>query len=209
MHLNSYQLDVIQELINIGIGRAASVLNKMASAHILLQVPEVRLFTSEELSQHPAFTNATRVSAVRLAFEGAFAGTAALVFPPASAANLISLLIGEDQMTLDMDSLRLGALQEIGNIVLSCVMGSLSNILDERVDYIPPDYFEDLLDSLLVFNEGERDVILFVEAHFAVQDHLIEGDIIILFKLDTFASLLASIDALLAASGAQAAVTTP
>lgn len=202
MHLSNFQLDVIQELINIGIGRAASVLNKMASAHIVLQVPEVKLFSPQELSQHPAFVNATRVSAVRLSFEGAFAGTAALVFPPTSAANLISLLIGEDQMTLDMDSLRLGTLQEIGNIVLSCVMGSLGNILEERVDYIPPDYFEDTLDNLLLFDEHQKKVVLFVKAHFEVQDHLIEGDIMIIFKLDTFASLLASIDSLLAASGA-------
>jgi len=207
MYLNSIQLDVIQELINIGIGRAASVLNQMASAHIVLQVPELRLFSAEELHSHLFLADAPRVSAVRMAFEGAFAGAAALVFPPESAVNLVSLLIGDDNMTMDMDSLRLGALQEIGNIVLSCVMGSLGNILEERIDYVPPDYFEDSLENLLVFTEKSKEVVLFVKAHFEVQDHQIDGDILILFKLDTFAFLLTSIDKLLSSHGALSLAT--
>jgi chemotaxis protein CheY-P-specific phosphatase CheC len=48
MKTSPEQLDALRELINIGIGRAAGVLNEMLSAHIQLYVPDVEILSAEE-----------------------------------------------------------------------------------------------------------------------------------------------------------------
>ncbi len=45
MELTAAQLDALKELINIGIGRAAGMLNDMVNSHVSLQVPQVRILS--------------------------------------------------------------------------------------------------------------------------------------------------------------------
>ncbi|MFP5259477.1 MAG: chemotaxis protein CheC, partial [Acidobacteriota bacterium] len=54
MSLSSLQLDILQELINIGVGRAAGMLNQMVNTHIQLQVPVLRVLTPKQLADQYA-----------------------------------------------------------------------------------------------------------------------------------------------------------
>lgn len=192
------RLDVLRELVNIGVGRAAEMLNQITSAHIDLLVPEVMVC---EPGCIPAIGNISPtepIAAVKLCFSGVFSGTAALIFPPHSASLLVSILVGEEQGP-EMDSLRIGALQEVGNIMLNGVMGSFANVLGEHLDYMPPDYYEDRLERLLSEEQAGCRVLL-VRTNFVAEARRIEGDILIFFRLGSFDSLVASIDRLLAES---------
>ena len=194
MELTAYQLDVLQELINIGVGKAAGMLNRMVDTHITLQVPELRLLTAEDLVAHYASRKHDAFAAVKLSFSGEFSGTSALLFPPDSAAKLVSVIIGQEELPLDMDSLRIGTLQEVGNIVLNGVMGSLGNILQEHILYAPLDYFEGDFASFLHDADGETSTVLLARTSFNLEAHSIGGDIIILFQLGSFASLIQALD---------------
>lgn len=197
MPITPFQLDVIQELVNIGVGHAAGLLNQMTHANIRLSIPEVRVLDMPQLPEALHLSQGSRISAVKLPFEGAFSGTAVLAFPSASAASLVSILIGSGGRDMDMDSLRVGTLQEIGNIVLSGVMGSFANVLRaEQVRYLPLDYFEDHGANLVAALGAGRATVLYVRAHFAIEDRKIGGDIVILFRLGSFHTLLAAIDRL-------------
>lgn len=202
--LTEYQADVLRELINIGIGNAAGVLNQMVQAHVTLQVPEIQLITPAELAARPVGFGWSRSVAIRVAFGGAFEGITALIFPQQSASALVSLLVGQTDLDLDMDSLRIGTLQEVGNIVLNGVMGSISNMLGEHLDYMPPDYYEDEVARVLPMDSGqghdaEQGVIIFIRANFLIQEHLIEGDVLIFFNASTLREILRHIDAKLGA----------
>jgi len=194
MNLSSYQLDVLQELINIGVGKAAGMLNRMVATHVQLQVPELEVLSLDDMVAHYDAKDADTFAAVKLAFYGDFSGTSALLFPPDSAAKLVSIIIGQEELPLDMDSLRIGTLQEVGNIVLNGVMGSLGNILQEHIMYAPLDYFEGDISSLLQCGEGEQGMVLLARTSFNLEEHSIGGDIIILFQLGTFDSLVRAID---------------
>ena len=136
------------------------------------------------------------MAGIRLPFQGAIGGTAVLAFPPDSAARLVSVIIGAEDAPLDTDSLRVATLQEIGNIVLNGVMGSIGNILGEHIAYIPPDYFEGGLATMIDLVET-RFVILYVRTRFEIERLDVGGDIIVFFHLESFDLLLSAMNALL------------
>ena len=199
IQLTEYQDDVLRELINIGIGNAAGVLNQMVQSHVTLQAPEIRLIARSELADQPSSCGWGRGVAIRIPFGGSFEGVTALIFSQESAATLVNLLVGESPLDMDMHSLRVGTLQEVGNIVLNGVMGSIANMLGEHLDYMPPDYQEDEVSRVLPEDQDGSGVIIFIRATFRIQEHLIEGDVLIFFNTSTLRELVRKIDTKLGA----------
>ncbi|WP_428562937.1 MAG: chemotaxis protein CheX [Solidesulfovibrio sp. DCME] len=193
MPLSPLQLDILQELINIGVGRAAGMLNQMVNTHIQLQVPVLRVLTQAQLAQLYAERPDSVFSAVQLGFSGEFAGISALIFPPESASKLVAVVLGKEGGLPGDEAMRRGTLQEVGNIVLNGVMGSIANILREPLRYTPPDFIESDISGIVGQGTG---MILVARTQFSMKDHLIEGEVLIIFSLSSFDSLLAAIDSL-------------
>lgn len=199
--MKQYQekIDVLQEFINIGIGKAAGMLNEMLATHVILQVPVIRILSQQDLDRELGEISRNSLSAVRMGFNGSFSGNALLLFPPDSANNLVSVLTGEDSIEDDMDAIRTGTLTEIGNILINCVMGSISNAIGKQLSYSVPSYLEDsLLNMLQQNNESSRDAtIILAKTHFIIEEHFINGDIILFFEVGSFDALLDSIELLI------------
>ncbi|MEG4229705.1 chemotaxis protein CheC [Microcoleus sp. N9_B2] len=198
MKLSTRQLDALQELVNIGIGQAAGVLNDMIDSPIRLQIPYLQILTpmdlEEELEQH---LNGEQIAAVQLKFTGSFGGVAQLVFPTNSAALLVTMLTGEEVGTHDLDSVKIGTLSEVGNIVINGVMGAISNVLQQRLNYSIPTYSEGTIASLLISGGLATDtVVLLAQTSFMIERLHIEGDIILIFNVNSFDTLLTAINQL-------------
>lgn len=196
MNLTVDQLDTLQELVNIGVGRAASVLNEMIECHIRLQVPFIRVFSPGQMKQElENRLGVSLVSAVRLGFTGSFSGLAQLVFPTDSASKLVALLTNEEVGTPDLDAVKIGTLTEVGNIVINGVMGSMSNLLRQHLNYSLPMYLEDTVEHLLSSKQLEPNTtILLAQARFTIEQLQIAGDIILIFKVGSFDALLTALD---------------
>lgn len=191
------QFDLLQEIINIGIGKAASMLNKMVKIHIELQVPQIQFYRLGDLMEDDEFKRFNGMSAVILSFDGNFSGTSVLLFPPDSASNLVSIIVGQGEMQVDMDSMRIGTLQEVGNILLNGVMGSMANMLHEPLEYSTLDYCEGSIKCFLP-NYGSADnTIILARTKFTLEEKSICGDILIIFQVGSFNSLIKAIDSLL------------
>ena len=191
--LTPEQIDALQELVNIGVGRAASVLNEMVEARIILQIPFIQVLSPLNLKQElEGRFDEDYLAAVRLDFTGAFSGAAELVFPTDSASTLVALLTGEEPGTPDLDALRIGTLSEVGNIVINSVMGSISNVLKQHMDYEVPVYVEDTIENLLTADSNVA--ILLAQARFTIEQLQVIGDIILLFELNSFDALLRAIN---------------
>ncbi len=195
MNLTADQIDAIQELVNIGVGRAAGVLNQMLDAPIRLQIPYIKIGSPLELQlELEASLGAERVAAVRQDFSGSFSGIAELVFPTESASILAAMLTGEEPGTPDLDAVRIGTLSEIGNILINSVIGSIANVLEQRLDYALPTYMEDTVENLLTSkNSVGETTILLAQTQFSVEQLQIRGDIILIFELGSFDVLLNAI----------------
>lgn len=190
------QFDILQEIINIGVGKAASMLNKMVNIHIELQVPQILFYRLGDLMENDEFNRINEMSAIILNFKGIFTGTSALLFPQDSASNLVSIIVGQQEMQADMDSMRIGTLQEVGNIVLNGVMGSIANILKEPLEYSTLDYCEGAMQCFMPENRHAENTILMARTQFTLEKHSICGDILIVFQVGSFDSLIKAIDRL-------------
>jgi chemotaxis protein CheC len=191
------QLDALKELINIGVGQAAGMLSEMIDYHIRLQIPEVELLPILDMqNQQKQRLGSDPLSAVKLPFSGSFTGNAQLIFPTESAAMLVSVLTGEDVESPDLDSLKISTLSEVGNILLNGVMGSISNILEQQLDYAIPCYEEEDIDHLLSFKIGYSQAhILLARTQFDIAELQIQGDIVLFFDVSSFQLLLNAIAA--------------
>lgn len=194
-YLTAAQMDTLKELFNIGIGRAAGILNEMTNLHIRLQVPFIKVLSHKEVKKEVEELGSFRVAAVRLSFKGPFSGTVALVFPPDSASKLVAVLTGEEPGTPDLDSVRAGTLSEVGNIVINGIMGSIVNVLNEQIEYSIPTYVEDTIDNLVALNGAAiNSIVILARTRFTIEQIQVEGDIILLFEVGTFNALIAAID---------------
>lgn len=180
--------DALAELINIGVGKSASILSEMLGLPIKLSIPEIEVVNENEIENKLIDFKKERLASVKLDFTGEFSGRAAIVFPPTSAANLVSALTGEDLGSPDLDSVRAGTLSEVGNIVLNGIMGSIANILKQQFSFNIPSYGEDSLDKLLI-DTGKNDFILVGKTSFSIENLKITGDFLLIIDLKAFEKL--------------------
>ena len=198
MNVSAEEIDALRELINIGVGRAAGALNDMVGAHVELRVPSVRLVSPTDIKEATTWVNEQELATVRMGFSGEIQGTTELVFPADSASKLVVLLAGEEVGTPDLDSLRAGALTEVGNILLNAVMGSITNVLERHISYELPTYSEETPEDLVEAVRSQADAaVLLAQTHFLVgQSHSsleqekIEGEVTLLFGMGSFEFLL-------------------
>ena len=187
-------MDTLRELINIGIGRAAGMLNELTRARVILEVPVVELIHMDELNNHAASFNGAPSSAVRINFNGFITGTTALVFNTAGAAALVYAITGEEFKKQELDVMMEETLKEVGNICINGVMGSIGNILQERVTYTPPQYEKGTVLSFFKKSptEGQMLVII-VNTRYRVSQIDVDGYIMMLLEFSSLKKILAKI----------------
>lgn len=199
MHLTDCQLDILRELINIGVGKAGGLINQMVKSHVRLELPEILVLSSDEMAEYIRARGTEVLSTVRMGFRGPFSGWSGLIFPRESASWLVSQLLGgepdpSDIGDMDFDSLRIGTIQEVGNIVLNGVMGSIVNVLKVNIEYFPPDYFETDLKGLLGAENTNTSMVLMIKTQFLMEKGVAEGEVVIIFHIATFENLLKALD---------------
>jgi chemotaxis protein CheC len=198
MNPTALQLDALLELINIGVGRSADVLNTMLNSHIDLQVPFVKILLADDFRKEIEALGSDSLAAVHLAFKGTFSGTAQLIFPAATASKLVTTVTGEEVKSESLDEIRSGTLCEIGNVVLNGLMGSISNVLKMHLNYNVPTYMEGKVEKMMAISgdTGSNTKILLARTRFTIRDLKIEGDIIVFFETGALDALLIEIGTL-------------
>ncbi|MEM8911621.1 MAG: chemotaxis protein CheC [Planctomycetota bacterium] len=194
MELSVDDTDALGEIINIGVGRAASSLSDLLGTAIQLQIPRIRIAdrSDEELQSSDG------ISVVQ-GFAGRVAGNALLAFSNESGRKLANL-VGDCEPAEMLDSFELaGILSELGNIVLNGVLGSLANAIGADLVFQVPEFFlDESITSLIEQRRGASPAtgpILIADAKFSVDDLDIEGSVVIAFSLGSLQSLSEALEA--------------
>ena len=196
--LTSDQLDALRELFNVGVGRAAGMLNRMLSISVKLRVPIVHLLHADQVLTVLNEFGVEPVAAVKLPFRGEFNGYAILIFPPADAAQIADSLMGQDYEPTDMDALRAGTINEVGNVVLNAVLGTISDGLDTHLRYSIPTYREDSVGRLLQLDlESSHGTLIIAHVTFSLMELEVEGDIVLYMELGSMEPLIHLLDGLI------------
>lgn len=187
----AHQMDALKELINIGVGRAASSLNEMLKFQVVLDVPFVRVLSPLQFKNEMGDLGEKNLSAVKMGFYGPFSGTAALVIQPENASRLVSALSNGRAGAMNPGE----TLREVGNIVLNGVLGSLANILKQHISYSLPEFTQITIKKLFFTEKiGNDTIFLLVRTRFAIREIEVEGNIVLLFTVGAFDTLLEAID---------------
>ncbi len=198
MEPTANQLDALKELINIGVGKGAEVLNSILNSHIDLSVPFVRIVSKKEFPEELQKISRGNLASVDQGFKGMFNGTTQLVFSAESASKLVSALTGDIDFTEDFDTIRSGTMCEVGNVVLNGVMGSLSNMFETDLTYTVPNFREGTVQK--VFNPADEKIdslILLARTNFSVQELEINGDLVLYFEFGALETILMALEKLL------------
>jgi chemotaxis protein CheC len=184
------QVDVLTEVINIGVGRAAYSLSEMMQCRVGIEVPKVVAGRWPDASFDVAIDGAASI--VSQGFSGAVEGTAALVFERGSARALVGLLTEAAEDSIEIDAEREAVLTEVGNIIINGVLGSLGNLTSLDVRFGLPRYCEGSLTPILGADSSRFTVIVGVV--FSIAERAVEGRLGLMFDLPALSSVWALLD---------------
>ncbi len=175
--LSELELDAITELLNMGIGQAASALSLMVDEEVHLIVPEVEFLSWPELKKKIQQYGKQRLAAVTQKFIGEYNGNALLLFSEESARSVVRLLLKDTLSKAEITCMEEEALTEVGNIILNACFGSLANVLNCGVSSDLPRYesgdYSRLIRSL---SDGvESDCVMLLKMKFTIVSSQIEG----------------------------------
>ncbi len=195
MKVNDKQIDLISELVNIGMGRSADILNQMLNSHITLGIPHFKVSTYEQIQNELGYFKDEVFASVSMSFKNDLNGNAKLVFPIPSASELVNIFVGKYTDETDLDALRIGALTEIGNIIINTIIGTISNYLEIDLAYSIPMYSEGNISDILDFKEiVDNNIVLFCHTDFNALNYNVSGNLILYFELGKFNEFIKVLD---------------
>lgn len=188
--ITDLERDALTELVNMGVGRAATHLSRMVSDQVLLSVPSVDIIRREAAARFLAAREQSSLVAVAQRFQGSFSGRALLIFPEPNSLELARVVLGGDLSLEEIVDLEQDALAEIGNIILNGCLVVIANTLKDNLDISLPNVLRG--DSERIFqNEGEAadELVMFLYIDFSIRSRSIRGYIALLMGLSSVESL--------------------
>lgn len=201
--LTPLQKDVLTEILNVQLGKSASLLSEMVNQKIILSVPDVDLkkgaeFNGAALRKNSMFETSEFV-VTSVAFGKEFSGNALVLFPDDNANVLVKACIGEEmvQQGEHFSSLDADVIKEICNIILNSIVGEFGNLLDRRLEYTSFELgysIESLDDHRFIPADS---LVLLLYTSFLLTKSQIRGVILIALSSSSFDMLLDKINNML------------
>lgn len=195
IQLSEVHCDAITELLNIGMGQAASSLSEMVNTEVKLSIPSLELLSRQEVVFQINERPNLHITAIKQHFEGPFWGDALLLFPQEKSLELVRALM-KDEVPLDMlTELEQDALTEVANIILNCCLSSLANILSHEVLSGLPTFLSgsalDVLDACIT---QSNEIVMFLRMDFALQTKDINGYVAFVLNASSIKRFKTSVD---------------
>lgn len=139
--------DILKELFNISVGKAASILSDIIGKRIVLDVPDVNILNPEEsiydIEKYISEIVGGSLMLSSISFKETIEGKASLVFPVKKMRTFINLCMHEsdeeDIGNLNFTDVDFDVIKEIGNIVLNSIIGEIGNYINIRFNYTMPE----------------------------------------------------------------------
>jgi chemotaxis protein CheC len=193
MILNQDEQDALNEIINIGFGRAASALSMLVSQRVIIEAPLVTLNPLAELYEALAELSESSLINVHQVFRGTISGDAMLLVDTGSATILVDLLEKSDSKPRKLTAEDRETLVEVGNILLSAFTGSFGNLLKVHLTFTVPNLqlesLTDILTSLAVESQ-EVEYALVVRIRFRLSEGDVSGYLMIVMGIQSLETLL-------------------
>ena len=204
--LNSFQLDAIKEVGNIGTGNAATALSKLLGRVVEMDVPKVELVSIYELSEYYG-SPTMPVASVFVRSESKFSCSIIFIGTEEGANEMIKMWLGvyfgdfaAEELPAEMFDSGLG---ELGNIIIGSFLGAINALIETTFQISVPGVARDMLGSILdvvasIFGTfGEYALVISTVLRISgTEDVNMDGNIILLPDPDALELLLRKLQVL-------------
>lgn len=192
--MNDLERDIIREILNIGLARAADSFAAIAQERVLLEVPSLELVRANDILKLITSYQSSHV-AIQSDIKGDFNGTTLMFFSGLHVQRLsrvcLRMNVGEE---LNINEMQESLLLEISNIITGALVTQLANILKAKIYGAPPRTAQgDIshsLDSLLETHPKMQPLIFSVITQFSDQNSNVELPLMLFFDRETFDKIL-------------------
>lgn len=191
--MTELERDIIREILNIGLARAADSFAVIAQERVLLEVPNIDLLMSDDIL-HRVRDYQTRHVPIQSDIRGDFNGTTLMFFSGQHVQRLSRVCLRmQTTETLELNELQESLLLEISNIITGALVTQLANILKANIYGAPPVAPKgDIADNLqsLLPEQQLQPLIFSVITQFSDRDNTVELPLMLFFDRVTFGKIL-------------------
>lgn len=182
--------DILQEITNVAIGQAGSLLASVLKVFVKLPIPNVNLLEVSELSMalHSVASNDSTSGVCQGFISGGVAGEALLILNDSSFVDIARLLNYNKKID---DGVELELLMDISNILIGSVLKGLSEQLDLNFSQGHPVVLGQHcnVSDLIYSNSTHWKKSLTVEISYGIEDYDIHCDLLLLITEDSIPTL--------------------
>jgi chemotaxis protein CheC len=193
-HVTELEKDIIKEILNIGLARAADSFAAIAKDKVLLKVPDVQLIEVKELISLVTRYEDTHII-IQSDIKGDFNGATLMLFSDDHIALLsevcLSMLdVRKGELSVMQESLLL----EISNIITGALVTQLANILKSNIYGSPPkapkSHIANSLKDILVQHPLFQPLVFTVITKFQHNSKDVELPLLLFFDTTTLLKIL-------------------
>lgn len=182
--LNELEIDLLRELFNLGVGRAAASLSKIVSQEVLLSIPEIAIVDAKTLVSQ--LENTGQMISIGQNIDAPFNARSMLLFPEESSMELVRYMLGEHLSEELIVELQKDALSEIGNIVLNACIGAISKGMRVNMNVGLPEVESGLPGELKHDAETRNNIALLLKIEMQLKESEISGYLAFLLGATSF-----------------------
>ncbi|MFH1061743.1 MAG: chemotaxis protein CheC [Candidatus Omnitrophota bacterium] len=185
LSLDAMCIDMLKEVGHICTGNATMALSQVLSQKVELTIPDLKLIDSDKVLEELKGTQEVLVG-VSVQLLGNLTGNIVLMFPEKGAYSLIDAVSQYRKELGNATEYGVSSLKEIGNIVISAYLATLSTFTRQVILHSTPNLICGTLET--VFNvafskmRAETNKVILIETFFRIQDKDIDGSFFLIFE---------------------------
>ncbi|GAB3320361.1 hypothetical protein GCM10027511_30610 [Hymenobacter humi] len=193
LSMTDLERDIIREILNIGLARAADSFAVIAQERVLLEVPNIDLLVSDDILVRVREYQSQHVP-IQSDIRGDFNGTTLMFFSGQHIQRLSRVCLRMNAPeSLEVNELQESLLLEISNIITGALVTQLANILKANIYGAPPTAprgdIAEIMQGLLPQHQLQP-LIFSVITQFSDKDNMVELPLMLFFDRATFTKIL-------------------
>jgi chemotaxis protein CheC len=186
-------LDIVREIINIGMGEAANALSRLVNNRVVIRSPDVRVIDLAAIHDYIRDQVASIGVYISQNFSTLVKGRTILFYTRECSISLLNSVYGGSLKTSTLTESGIATLNEIGNIIMGSCMAEISNAIQGKITFDLPQvtvevsekYFQNLIREL-----GDEDRAIVVKNMMRIKDTDIQGYLFVLLTFDDFMAVV-------------------
>jgi chemotaxis protein CheC len=194
LHMTELERDIIREILNIGLARAADSFATIAQEKVLLEVPNLDIMPGHNMLDKVHEYSDTH-AVIQSDIRGDFNGTTLMFFSGQHVQRLSRVCLRMSvPESIKIDEMQESLLLEISNIITGALVTQLANILKAKIYGAPPvapqGDIADSLRNLMTHESMVQPLIFSVITQFSDKENSVELPLMLFFDRTTFEKIL-------------------